>query len=355
MSTVSTLVRTQASLVADRGGSSVLLLGLTTLLIVSLVVSLTLGNYPLSLQDIASVLQHSLFSTGEMQPDRYQLVKNILFDIRAPRLIAAALIGAALSTSGAAFQSMFVNPLVAPGILGVLPGASFGAALGMLVCDSWIEVQFLSFAGGMLAVGFAVFLAKIYKGDRLMMLILGGIISGAFFTSLLSVVKYTADPTDQLPAIVYWLMGGLSMVDTETVAYTSIPILIGITCILGMSRYLNALSMGDEEAKSLGINVKVVRTCLIIFATVISALTVAIGGLIGWVGLVIPHIGRMLVGPNNAILLPTTALIGATYLVFVDDVSRLLLDVEIPLGIITSLVGIPFFSIIMKNAKQGWK
>jgi len=175
------------------------------------------------------------------------------------------------------------------------------------------------------------------------------------FTSLLSVVKYTADPTDQLPAIVYWLMGGLSLVDTETVACTALPILVGIACILSMSRYLNALSMGDEEARTLGINVRVVRLCLIFFATVISALTVAIGGLIGWVGLVIPHIGRMLVGPNNAILLPTTALVGAIYLVLVDDLSRLLLDVEIPLGIITSLVGIPFFSIIMKNAKQGWK
>jgi len=213
----------------------------------------------------------------------------------------------------------------------------------------------MSFTGGLLAVGLALFLAKVYQGDKLMMLILGGIISGSLFTALLSVVKYSADPTDQLPTIVYWLMGGLSMVDAQTVTSSAIPILIGITCILGLSRYLNALSMGDEEAKTLGINVGLIRFSLIFFATVISALTVAIGGLIGWVGLVIPHIGRMLVGPNNTILLPVTALIGAIYLVIVDDFSRLLLDVEIPLGIITSLIGIPFFSIILKSTKKGWK
>ncbi|WP_207260573.1 iron ABC transporter permease [Desulfovibrio sp. Huiquan2017] len=334
---------------------SLLLAGLTFGLVLCLAVSLTLGKYPISLREIGLVLRHGLFPNGTPYPSHLQLVVNVLFDIRAPRLIAAAVIGAALSLSGAAFQSMFVNPLVAPGILGVLPGASFGAALGMLIGNSWYEVQLLSFGGGLLAVSLAVFLARIYNGDKLTVLILGGIISGSLFTSLLSVVKYTADPTDQLPAIVYWLMGGLSLVDTETVACTALPILVGIACILSMSRYLNALSMGDEEAKTLGINVRVVRLCLIFVATVISALTVAIGGLIGWVGLVIPHIGRMLVGPNNSILLPTTTLVGAIYLVLVDDISRLLLNVEIPLGIITSLVGIPFFSIIMGNAKQGWK
>lgn len=333
---------------------STLLLLLGGGLIITLAVSLTLGKYPISLEEVWLVFQHGLFP-GASRRDELQIVKNVLFDIRAPRLAAAALIGAALSVSGAAFQSMFVNPLVAPGILGVLPGASFGAALGLLIADSWFKVQLLSFGGGLLAVGLALSLARMYTGDKLLMLILGGIISGALFTSLLSVVKYAADPTDQLPAIVYWLMGGLSMVDTETVICTAFPVLTGILCILGMSRYLNALSMGDEEAKTLGINVKAIRMCLIFFATVVSALTVAIGGLIGWVGLVIPHIARMVVGPNNSILLPTTALIGAIYLVIVDDLSRLMLDVEIPLGIITSLVGIPFFSIIMKKAKRGWK
>lgn len=355
MSRLGSFERTREYFLGSLRTRSLLLLSLSLVLFICLVVSLTLGKYPISLNEIWTVFQHSLFPGSEGHNDGLTIARNVLFDIRAPRLIAAALIGAALSVSGASFQAMFVNPLVAPGILGVLPGASFGAALGLLIGHSWFEVQFLSFAGGILAVCLAMFLAGMYKGDKLMMLILGGIISGSLFTSLLSVIKYTADPTDELPAIVYWLMGGLSMVSTKTITCTALPIIIGIVCILGMSRYLNVLSMGDEEAKALGINVKIIRVSLIFFATVVSALTVAIGGLIGWVGLVIPHVGRMLVGPDNSILLPTTALIGAIYLLLADDLSRMLLDVEIPLGIITSLVGIPFFSIIMKNAKRGWK
>ena len=173
------------------------------------------------------------------------------------------------------------------------------------------------------------------------MLILGGIISGALFTSLLSIVKYVADPYNQLPAIVYWLMGGLSLADGRTVLYVSVPIGTGILCLLLSSRYLNILSMGDDEAKSLGINVTRIRMVLIFFATLISALTVVIGGLIGWVGLIIPHVARMLVGPDNRILMPVAALVGAIYLIVVDDVARMLFTVEIPLGIVTALMGIP--------------
>jgi iron complex transport system permease protein len=334
---------------------SALLPGLLILLSGCVLASLVLGQYPLHLSDVAVYFKECFFPGGGMDPAKHRLLGSIIWDIRAPRILAAALIGAALSISGAAFQSMFVNPLVSPGILGVLPGASFGAAFGLLTAGSWAGVQLCAFSGGLLAVGLALGLARFYRGDRLLMLILGGIISGSLFTSLLSIVKYAADPTDQLPAIVYWLMGGLSMADMDTVSTSAGPIVLGIVCLLFMSRYLNILSMGDEEAKTLGINVALVRFWLIFFSTVISALTVAIGGLIGWVGLVIPHVGRMLVGPNNNILLPVSAIIGAVYLVIVDDVSRLLFDVEIPLSIITSLVGIPFFSLVLKNAKKGWR
>ncbi|QGY40512.1 iron chelate uptake ABC transporter family permease subunit [Pseudodesulfovibrio cashew] len=348
--------RTAARILPTLRGNSPasLLAGLGIVLAACMAISMTMGNYPISYEEVGRVISHHIFSTDGVDAARQQLLSGVLFEIRAPRLIAAALIGAALSVSGAAYQAMFVNPLVSPGILGVLPGASFGAALGLLVADSTLGVQVMSFTGGVLAVGLALLLARFYDGDKVMMLILGGIISGSLFTSLLSIVKYTADPTDQLPAIVYWLMGGLSLADMNTVAATAPPVLIGIACILLMSRHLNILSLGDEEAKSLGVNVRLIRLCLIFLATVVSALTVAVGGLIGWVGLVIPHIGRMLVGPNNAILLPASALIGAIYLVVVDDVARMLLDVEIPLGIITSLVGIPFFSLVLKNTRKGW-
>lgn len=334
---------------------SFFLLFLGGLLVLCIMVSMTLGKYPVSMEEVWTITKHLFFPGNGKIGESLLTAQTVLLDIRAPRLAAAVLIGAALSVSGASFQAMFVNPLVAPGILGVLPGASFGAALGLLIGDSWFEVQLFSFTGGLVAVLIAMFLAGMYKGDKLMVLILGGIISGSLFTSLLSVVKYTADPTDELPAIVYWLMGGLSMVNGKTVLFTAVPIVAGIIGILGMSRLLNVLSMGDEEARALGVNVKAVRAGLIFLTTVVSALTVAIGGLIGWVGLVIPHVGRMIVGPDNSILLPTVALVGGMYLLVADDISRLLLDVEIPLGIITSLVGIPFFSIIMKNARQGWK
>lgn len=327
---------------------------LFVLLLGTVTVSLSLGKYPVSIHEILLFLRQQVTGWPALGAERYDLLRNILWEIRAPRIAAAVLIGAALSTSGAAFQSMFINPLVSPGLLGVLPGASCGAALGMLLSRGWFGVQLCCFAGGLLAVAIAVGIARLYRGDRLLMLILGGIISGSLFTSLLSIVKYLADPYDTLPAIVYWLMGGLSLADSHTVLWISVPVVLGIVGLLVMARYLNVLSMGDEEAGSLGVNVSLIRFWLIFFATVISAMTVVVGGLIGWVGLIIPHIGRMLVGPDNRILLPVSALLGGLYLVVVDDVSRLLLDIEIPLGIITALIGIPFFILVLKNARKGW-
>jgi iron complex transport system permease protein len=326
---------------------------LLLLLVASIIVSLTLGKYPLSLGEILDFLSASC-GFGSMDGQKFELFKNIIVDIRMPRILAAVMIGAALSVSGASFQSMFINPLVSPSLLGVLSGASFGAALGMIISHSWFAVQSSSFLFGFIAVLLSVGIARLYRGDRLLMLILGGIISGALFTSLLSIVKYVADPYNQLPAIVYWLMGGLSMADGRTVFFTSIPIVLGVLVIVTLSPYLNILSMGDDEAKTLGVNVIAIRMTLIFFATLISAMTVVVGGMIGWVGLIIPHVSRMLVGPDNRLLLPVSALIGALYLVGVDDVSRLLFNVEIPLGIVTSLVGIPFFALVLKNARKGW-
>jgi iron complex transport system permease protein len=193
-----------------------------------------------------------------------------------------------------------------------------------------------------------------HKGNTILLLILGGVISGAVFTSLLSIIKYIADPANQLPAIVQWLMGGLSLVDYKTLLAAGIPQLVSIALVILFSGYLNALSMGDEEARSLGIRVERIRLFLIFLATMMSALTVVIAGMIGWVGLIIPHITRMLVGPDNKILVPASALIGAIYLIAVDNLSRMLFVVEIPMGIVTSLVGIPFFVIILRKAQKGW-
>jgi iron complex transport system permease protein len=333
---------------------SIVILVLAVVVCLTALVSLTLGRYPVGLADLARFLGLPLSHGPAMSERQLQIIKNILVDIRLPRIMAAMLIGAGLSVSGAVFQSMFINPLVSPGLLGVLAGASFGAAVGMVLASSWWVVQFSAFSFGLIAVLAALAMSALNRGDRLLMLILGGIISGALFTSLLSVVKYLADPYEQLPAIVYWLMGGLSAVDRATILTACGPIVGGILALVLLSGYLNVLSMGDEEARALGVNVALLRLVFIFLATVISALTVVLGGMIGWVGLLIPHIARILVGPDNRILLPATALIGATYLLIADNIARLLFSVEIPIGILTSLVGIPFFALVLRKTKKGW-
>ncbi len=327
---------------------------LSLLLILTVALSLTLGKYPIGMNDIGSFFLLKLFNAGSMEPERYRLLESLLLDIRMPRIVAALLIGASLSVAGSAFQAMFVNPLVSPSLLGVLAGASFGAALGMIFFKSWVAVQVCTFICGFLAVLFAVGIARMHKGNTILLLVLGGVISSALFTSLLSILKYIADPYNQLPAITQWLMGGLSLVDGNILLTAGIPQVVGILLVGLFSGYLNALSMGDEEARALGIPVEGIRLLLIFLATLISALTVVMAGMIGWVGLIIPHVARMLVGPDNKILIPASALIGSIYLIVVDDVSRMLFNVEIPIGITTSLIGIPFFAIILRKAKRGW-
>jgi iron complex transport system permease protein len=328
---------------------------LAVLLVGTALVSLYLGKYRIPLTEMLGFANWKLLGLSTLPYEKQNLLKNIVLDIRLPRIMAAILIGASLAVSGAAFQSLFINPLVSPGLLGVLAGASFGAALGMILSKSWFLVQCSTLFFGFVAVGVAVGIARVFRTHSVVMLVLGGIISGSFFTALLSIVKYVADPTNQLPLIVYWLMGSLSAVDGRTILIISVPAIVGIGVILLHGRQLNVLSMGEEEAKALGINVGRVRITVILFATFISALTVTIGGIIGWIGLIIPHICRMIVGPDNRLLLPASVLMGAIYLLVVDDVCRLLFSFEVPTGIVTSLIGIPFFVLVLKNAHRGWR
>jgi iron complex transport system permease protein len=328
--------------------------GLTCALVIAVLISLVLGKYPVGIEDVCGFFLWKVFNAGvNLSIDR-QLLENILLNIRLPRIMAAVFVGASLSISGVAFQAMFLNPLVSPGILGVLAGASFGAALGMVLSKSWFFVQASCFVFGFLAVMAAVGVARFYKGNSIILLILGGVISGALFTSLLSIVKYLADPYNQLPAIVYWLMGGLTLVDAGTIRTSAIPVVAGVALVISLSGYLNVLSMGDEEARAMGVPVERIRIILVVITTMLSAITVVLAGMVGWVGLIIPHISRMIVGPDNRVLIPVSALVGALYLVAVDDISRLLFTTEIPLGIITSLVGIPFFAVVLKRAGRGW-
>jgi iron complex transport system permease protein len=323
------------------------------ILILIATISLLWGQYPIDFNTFMGYINFKLF--GGIGSDTYTLLDNIILQIRLPRILLAILIGASLAVSGAAFQAMFVNPLVSPGILGVLAGASFGAALGMLISEQWYIVQILAFIFGFVAVGVAVLIGSMVTNSRsTIMLVLGGVISGSLFTALLSVIKYVADPYSTLPAIVYWLMGSLTMADLSGVLYVSIPMVLSILGMIALSKYFDLLSLGDEEAKALGINVSLIRFGAIILATLASSLSVVMAGMIGWVGLIIPHIIRMAVGPSHRLLIPLSAIVGAIFLLLADSVSRLAFSVEIPLGIITSLIGIPIFIIVLKNARAAW-
>ena len=325
------------------------------LLALSIIISLGLGRYEISIDTLLHLLLWKALHVGNI-PEDVALLSNIIFEIRFPRIIAVVLVGSSLSVAGASFQAMFVNPLVSPGILGVLAGASFGAALGIMVADSWFMVQVLAFVFGFVAVLTAIGVAKIYgnNGAKTILLVLGGVISSALFSALLSVVKFTADPYNKLPTIVYWLMGSFSSADIKIVSMVFIPMLVGIVVLSLMGKYLNVLSLGDDDAKALGVKVVFIRTTAIILATLLSTLTVAIAGMIGWVGLIIPHIARFLVGPDNRVLIPMCALLGAVFLLIVDTLCRTMMTIEIPIGIATSLIGIPIFILALKRAKKGF-
>jgi iron complex transport system permease protein len=328
------------------GGALVFLLIIAT-------ISLLWGQYPIDFHTFIGYLEYKFL--GGVGDDTYTLLDNIILQIRLPRVLLAILIGASLAVSGAVFQAMFVNPLVSPGILGVLAGSAFGAALGMLINEQWYLVQILAFMFGFVAVGVAVLICGVVSNSRsTVMLVLGGVISTSLFTALLSIIKYVADPYSTLPTIVYWLMGSLTMADLSGVLYVSIPILLSIGGMIALSKYFDLLSLGDEEAKALGVNVPLIRFIAIILATLVSSLSVVMAGMIGWVGLIIPHIVRMAVGPSHHLLIPLSAIIGAIFLLLADSVSRLALSVEIPIGILTSLIGIPVFIIVLKNGRSVW-
>lgn len=315
--------------------------------------ALSIGRYPLPASETLRFLAAAA-GLIQMEPERYALLYNLIVEIRLPRVLGAILVGASLSVSGAAYQALFRNPLVSPGLLGVLAGASAGAALGILLDGSWLFVQTSAFLAGLAAVGLGVGIAHLFGGGSLVMLILGGILSGALFMSVLSMVKYVADPYNQLPAIVYWLMGSLGQVNLVDMAWAAVPMSLGIVALSFMGRSLDALSMGDDEARALGVPVKAVRLVTIAVATLISALTVSIAGMIGWVGLVVPHIARLLVGPGNARLLPAAASLGAAFLLLADGIARNAFASELPIGIVTELVGIPVFLAVLSRVRRGW-
>lgn len=279
---------------------------------------------------------------------------TVLIRIRLPRVIAAMLIGGGLSIAGASYQGLFRNPLVSPDILGVASGAGFGAALAILISGNpWI-IQIFAFVSGIVAVVLTCLIARVYKGSGTLVLVLSGIIIGALFSALLSLLKYVADPYETLPAIVFWLMGSLASITLSDLLTVAPPVLIAGFILYLIRWRINILSVSEEEARALGVDTKNMGRIIILCATVITASCVCIAGIIGWVGLVIPHIARMLVGPDFKRLIPASALLGASYLLLVDDISRTLVSAEIPIGILTALIGAPFFAYLLTKKKVGW-
>ena len=314
--------------------------------------SLLLGKYGFGAEDYARYALALL--RGESLKD-FEVMHTLLLEIRLPRILACVLIGASLAISGAAYQAMFVNPLVSPSILGVLSGAGFGAAVGMFFRLNEYLIQLSTFGFGFLAVAVALGVSALYsRSGSVIVLVLGGVISGSLFTSLLSVLKYAADPNDALPAITYFLMGSLGFASKSFIEISILPMCAGVLLLALSGKYLNALSLGEEEAKSLGVNVARVKIFIILVATFVSALSVTIAGIIGWIGLIVPHIARFIFGADNRAVLASSAMIGAIFLLFCDSFSRLIFTFEIPIGIVTSLFGIPMFIIVLRRAKRSF-
>jgi iron complex transport system permease protein len=313
--------------------------------------SLFLGRYPIPLATMVSVLASRMLPIPR---EWGATVETVVFNIRLPRVILAMFIGAGLSICGAAFQGMFHNPLVSPDILGVTAGGGFGAALAILLSGRPVVVQLSAIVFGIIAVALTYLISRVYKTTPTLMLVLSGIVVGSIFSALLSLTKYVADPRQKLPAIVFWLMGSLATVSEPDVVSTCPPMLLGIVALLLVRWRINLLSMGDTEARALGVNTELLKAIIIVASTVVTACGVSVCGLIGWVGLVIPHIGRMLVGPDHKVLLPASLALGAIFLTIIDDLARSLMGAEIPLGILTAIIGAPFFAFMLRRTKGGW-
>jgi iron complex transport system permease protein len=307
--------------------------------------ALMLGAYPLSPGEVLAAL------TGEGSAR----ATTVVWSIRLPRVAAALAVGAALAAAGAAYQALFRNPLVSPDILGVAAGAGLGAVLGIFLSLPVALIQLSAFAGGLAAVGLVALVAASVRGtDPTLALVLTGVVVGALAGAATSLLKVLADPYDQLPAITFWLLGSLAAVGAGDVAPALPLVALGLAPLVLLRWRINVLSLGDEEARALGVEAGRLRLVVIAAATLVTASVVALAGVVGWVGLVIPHMARMLVGPGFGRLLPVACCLGAGYLLAVDTLARTVARVEVPLGILTAVIGAPFFIWLLARGRRGW-
>src|SRR5262245_31431886 len=317
----------------------------------TLLLALAVGPFPLRFADITSGIAR-LFGTAGGTPGPGEIV---FMRVRLPRVAAAALVGAALAGAGTAYQTLFRNPLVSPDILGVSSGAGLGAVLGILLSLPVAGIQLLAFGIGLGTVALVYLIATALHGhDRTLVLVLSGVVVGALAGACISLVKILADPYDQLPAITFWLLGSLAGVKLGDLAVVAPLVLVGLVPLVLLRWRIGVLSLGDDEARALCVDVPRLRVLVIGAATLMTASVVASSGVIGWVGLMIPHIARMLVGPNFDRLLPTSMLLGASFMLLVDTLARTMARIETPLGILTAVLGAPFFLWLLSRGRKTW-
>lgn len=321
-------------------------------LALGLIAAFAVGRYPVGITDFGRLVWGRL--TGNPSGVA-PAIETVIFDIRGPRVLAAVLVGAALAVAGTAFQGLFRNPLVSPDILGASSGAALGAVTGIYFSLGVFGVEGLAFAGGLAAVAAVYGIGSALRSpDPVLVLVLTGVVVGALLGAGVGLVKYLADPYNQLPAMTFWLLGSLAATNAADLLPLSAPIAVGTAVLLGLRWRMNALSLPDEEARSLGLATGPVRIAVIAAASLVTAASVAVAGIIGWVGLVVPHLARFLVGPDFARLLPTAAILGGGYLLLIDTLARSAAPVEIPLGILTAVIGTPFFIWLLTSAHKSW-
>ncbi|WP_088348490.1 MULTISPECIES: iron ABC transporter permease [Rhodomicrobium] len=333
-----------------RGAPLTLIAALTLLLAAMMIGAMQLGRYPIALADIGGAMLR-LFTGGAAAGQ----IDTVLWQIRLPRILAAVLVGAALSAAGAAYQGLFRNPLVSPDILGVSTGAGLGAVIGIFLSLPVLGIQLFAFLAGLATVALVSAIGLLVRDrEPILVLVLAGVVVGSLAGAAISLLKILADPYEQLPAITFWLLGSLSSIRNGDVLSALPMILLGLVPMILLRWRINLLSLGDEEASALGLETHRLRYLIIAAATLMTASAVAIAGVVGWVGLILPHLARMLVGPNFERLLPTAMLMGACYLLLVDTLARTMASIEIPLGILTALVGAPFFLWLLVARRDGW-
>ncbi len=330
--------------------ANLIIIGLAVFLLIAMGVSLMLGRYPISPDQAVGML---LGMVLPIEPTWTSQQETLFFNIRLPRILLAVLVGCCLASAGAAFQGTFQNPLVSPDILGASQGAAFGAALAILLGCGAFLVSASAFCFAIVTVLLVLLVSSRAKGNRVLVVVLAGVMISSLFSAGVSFLKLVADPQEGLPAITYWLMGSLTGAKLDmTLALVAVPMLVGLAVLFVLRWQINILTMGDDEASTMGINTRRIRLIIILAATLVTASSVAVSGMIGWVGLVVPHLCRMIVGCDYRTLLPCSMLMGASFLLIVDDIARLFTTAEIPIGILTAFVGAPFFLYLITRRKQ---